>query len=53
MVIFIIDLYYNVCRNRLCEGTDEGKKKQLFNRKVFVCTHVVIGALRGVGTYDF
>ena len=24
-----------------------------FIRKVWVCSHVVIGALRGVGTYDF
>ena len=28
-------------------------KKKLFNRKVCVCSHVVIGALRGVGTYEF
>ena len=28
-------------------------KVKFFNRKVWVCSHVVISALRGVGTYDF
>ena len=28
-------------------------KVEFFIRKVWVCSHVVIGALRGVGTYDF
>ena len=28
-------------------------KVKFFIRKVWVCSHVVIGALRGVGTYDF
>ena len=28
-------------------------KVNFFIRKVWVCSHVVIGALRGVGTYDF
>ena len=33
-----------------CEGTDEGA---IFIRKVWDCSHMVIGALGGVGTYDF
>ena len=28
-------------------------KVDFFIRKVLVCSHVAIGALRGVGTYDF
>ena len=28
-------------------------KVEFVIRKVWVCSHVVIGALRGVGTYDF
>ena len=28
-------------------------KVEFFIRKVWVCSHVDIGALRGVGTYDF
>ena len=28
-------------------------KVKFIIRKVCVCSHVVIGALRGVGTYDF
>ena len=28
-------------------------KVEIFIRKVWVCSHVVIGAPRGVGTYDF
>ena len=28
-------------------------KVKFFIRKVWVCSHVVIGALRGVGAYDF
>ena len=37
--------------SRLCEGTDEGP---IFIRKVWDCPkYMVIGALGGVGTYDF
>ena len=28
-------------------------KVEFFIKKVWVCSHVVIGALGGVGTYDF
>ena len=28
-------------------------KVESFSKKVWVCSHVVIGALRGVGTYNF
>ena len=28
-------------------------KVEFFIRKVWVCSHVVIGALEGVDTYDF
>ena len=55
MVIFLNDFYY-IYYNRLYEGTDKAQKKthkKKFNRKVCVCSHVVIGALRGVGTDDF
>ena len=31
----------------------EPTKVDFLIRKVLVCSHVVIGALRGVGTYDF
>ena len=49
-LFFLIDLYYNVCHNRLCVGTDEG---QIFIKKVWDCSYMVVGALGGVGTYDF
>ena len=29
------------------------ERRDFFIRKVWVCSHVVIGTLRGVGTYDF
>ena len=34
LLLFLIDLYYNVCHSRLCEGTDEGP---IFIRKVWDC----------------
>ena len=45
LLFFLIDLYYYVCHNRLCEGNDEGL---IFIRKVWDCSHVVIGALKEV-----
>ena len=42
-------MYCNVCHNRLCEGTDEGT---IFIKKVWDCSHMVIDALGGAGTYD-
>ena len=45
-LLFLIDLYYNVCHNRLCEGTDEGP----FIMNVWDCFHIIIGALIGVGS---
>ena len=55
MVIFPNWFVFQRLSQRLCEGTNEGQRKNIyiFNTKVCVCSHVVIGALRGVGTYDF
>ena len=59
MVIFRNWFILQRLSQRLCEGTNEGQRKEkkfknkIFNRKVCVCFHVVIGALRGVGTYDW
>ena len=52
MLLVIIPIYLyitiNVCHSRLCEGTDD---IPIFIRKVWDCSHMVIGALGGVGTY--
>ena len=56
MVIFLNWFVLQRLSQRLCEGTNEGQRKvknKILNRKVCVSSHVVIGALRGVGTYDF
>ena len=48
--IFVIYLYYNVCDITLYEGNEE---VLIFIKKVWDCSHImVVGALRGVGTFD-
>ena len=50
MLVFLIDLYYKVCHSRFCEGTDEGP---IFNKNLWYSSHMVIGSLGDVGSYDF
>ena len=47
----MIDIYLNVCHNRVCGGND---KVLIFIKNVRYCSHiaVTIGVPGGVGTYD-
>ena len=44
---------YTFQKDRIPSHVKELTEVEFFIRKVLVCFHVVIGALRGVGTYDF
>ena len=48
-LFYLIDLHY-VCHYRLREENYEGP---IFIKKVWGYSHMIIGALRGLGTYDF